>query len=851
MKHYRFQSLGISSTKAPFNSHLWWRHTTYGILMVDSTNQAVLLHSTKARLLVDPSDWSTVDLSDNTNSYKIQAGWLDGNDLWLVMCDNDGTADDFEVCFIELDDSNDCNPTGVSAGADVNTVYAGDIFKIGANHYVINREERAAVMKVVVWDVDVAFVEKFVLGSSNTELYYGVVEGNNYWAVRGRVGQDLVMTQYDDTGPTITAFASTAVYEPTNEVNQRSHAYDGSNIISFAAKKKADGFDYLLQYNISGNSLSAGALFDVALQLDRNNSGTVPNELEKAFGMTTEIVYEIKPRRGGIVQLQDLSVLLTTNIIAITDNLLMADDIGGGAYPMFEWTEVVNEITETSYKDSIIGKLKKGFFTVHPLFHTKWNKGDSIKWYDDNDVLEFWGIILDKNQQEGGLYRFPIDSFSNEIYRTVYDKVYSGDDLDTKQKDIIDNACDFCYHSSSIVGTATNFNYDYKRAIAYLLYLGRFLEHQVPYIEPDGKIWTKAYDGLVATGKSWDILDNSQNVRLIDIPDLIELQTGFFTGNTGITRAVVRYKDNATSTKPTIPASGKTAEELLVGVKPLNEFRDPKLETSTEADQLATNFHTIFSSDMEFIAMRVEGQGFLQCGKTIEIENTGQVTIAQKNFLLLQFTRDPKNDIYDEMIVSDNIVFTKEFKDFNDTSTKQLHTAIVQSFENQEYQTTQHNRIVYPSMPPLPQDGITSGVNNVFWQFSGGVFGVRFERNSQTNNHICILLYDIPDDYVAGQTINIRIRWNSFIADNVISYSIEHFYARDNILFTSIETDSGTWTAGDVSLDENYENLSITGTNIQPGDILKIEWKMEDDDNADGNTYLHSANLSIPVNGRT
>ena len=114
-------------------------HSTYGILLVDSTDQTVLLFSTIARLIVDGSDWDVVDLSDNTNSYKIQAGWLDGNDLWLVMCDNDGTADDFEVCYIELDDSNDCNPIAVSSGADVNTVYAIDIFKIGTDFFCTTR----------------------------------------------------------------------------------------------------------------------------------------------------------------------------------------------------------------------------------------------------------------------------------------------------------------------------------------------------------------------------------------------------------------------------------------------------------------------------------------------------------------------------------------------------------------------------------------------------------------------------------------------------------------------------------------------------------------------------------------
>ena len=120
-----YTDLGIISTKKPFNTHLFWEHSIYGLILVDVDDQTKLFISTNKG-----DSWSEIDLSDNANSYKIQSGWLDGNDLWLVMCDNDGTADDFEVCYVELDDSNDCNPIGISAGGDVNTYYVIDIFKI-------------------------------------------------------------------------------------------------------------------------------------------------------------------------------------------------------------------------------------------------------------------------------------------------------------------------------------------------------------------------------------------------------------------------------------------------------------------------------------------------------------------------------------------------------------------------------------------------------------------------------------------------------------------------------------------------------------------------------------------------
>ena len=879
MKHYRFKDLGITSTKKPFSTHLWWVHSTYGIFMVDSTNQAVLLHSTKARLLVDGSDWSTVDLSDNTNSYKIQAGWLDGNDLWLVMCDNDGTADDFEVCFIEFDDSNDCNPIAVSAGADVNTVYAFDIFKIGTDHFVINKETRAGALTLVCWDVDAAFVEKDTFTedadfTDNDGFYFGIVTGTKYYSFmsyQNNLGP-ILYVQYDNSIPAfiIPVVAGIGDYRGPTDKNMRGVSYDGSDLLIFVGKQNADGKNYLITYIVSTSVSIIGAEYNVALQIDRNNAGTVPNELEKGFGVANEIVYEIKARRGGIRQLQNLSAQLSGNIVAITDNFLFAINSGGG-WDVYEFLDVTSEISTILYNDGIIGILKKGTFTVHPDFHINWSKGDSIKIYDQYDQLEFHGLINDKNRNRRGIYVYKIDSFTNEIYRKTYSTTYSGDDLDTKQKDIIDNACDFCYRSSSIVGTTTTFNYVYNRAIIYLFWLGRRLERQVPYIEPDGKIWTKAHDGLVAnvmiypgtyinnptvglTGTdidfvdivstpantviiaslgshrkvlkqsgntdsfyhaftpdtagvkeywfytndgtqrtdiyfiddttvciqmvqgasaankfqyflggwqditdcvdatfyhikvqwyvdntwdcwvngvkyvngvallnnmvsgidryrmrtygtvlsylnawgepntdpaynvgdnevAWDINNHWQDVQFIDIPGVEETIQGFFDGNSGITRNTVRYRDNTPTIRP--EEAIRDPIEQLKGILPLNEFRDPKIEESTEADQLGDNRYAIWSADTLFLGLRVLGQGYLQSGKTIHVENTGQITVAESHLLLLSFVRDPKNDVYSQMILSDNIILPSEFTNLADTSPQQTHTSIVQSFENQ------------------------------------------------------------------------------------------------------------------------------------------------------------------------
>jgi len=288
-----YTDLGIVSTKKPFNTHLWWEHTTYGITMVDSTNQAVLLHSTKARLLVDGSDWSVIDLSDNVNSYKIQAGWLVGFDLFLVMCDNPGN--EYEVCYIQLNDSNDCNPIGVSAGADAGTVHAYDIFNIAADMFVINHEEQAAQGMYVVREVDTApFNEEDTDNALKKDIGYGVVIGTKYYVQRNGIN----IMEYDDATSTIDPGSSHANWvNPDNRSQQFITANSDNSLLYYIAKKVSDGLNYLWSYAIIDEATTESALYNVALMLNRNNAGTVPNEVEKGFGISNEIVYEIKPKR--------------------------------------------------------------------------------------------------------------------------------------------------------------------------------------------------------------------------------------------------------------------------------------------------------------------------------------------------------------------------------------------------------------------------------------------------------------------------------------------------------------------------------------------------------------------------
>lgn len=323
--------------------------------------------------------------------------------------------------------------------------------------------------------------------------------------------------------------------------------------------------------------------------------------------------------------------------------------------------------------DGIIPFKKRLTFTCHSDNESSFNEDDTIDVLDDSDNVLFAGIIESKAPDQNNVYHFTCDGFANELFDRTYDKSYTTNDTDTKLKDMIDNGLKFIYRSSSIVGTTTTYSYEYNRSCAYLVYLARFLEREVIYIEPDGKMVSVAYDGITASGKSWTLYDGNQDAFLIDHP---AIRYGYSKGNTGISSVSVRYKNDVQVTRPSSPS--ETFRQ-----KRLNEWRDPKLQAATEVNQLGDNLYSIFSADTIFISLRIKDEGWLQPGETVQIQNTNQITITQDNFLLVEVEYDPLNDIYIKAIFSDNIITHREFRTSLDTSRQQIHTAAVQSFENQ------------------------------------------------------------------------------------------------------------------------------------------------------------------------
>lgn len=422
MQLYKFKSLGISSAKHPFNTHLFIECSDGDLYMVDSTNQLVLLKST------DKGDnWSTID----TRTYKIQSLYYDTvtEKIWGLDCDNDGSQEDFYIWNITLSDDS-ITEVGSATPFATNPCYAYDIWKNTNVYAVVN-----AGSTCFVYDVDTApFTEDHVELWTTTS--YTISVGTDSYFMIGGSGINNYMLKYD--GATVDPGAALTLYEPCDSRNMHGIAYDGSNLLYFILKKTADSKNYLVTYSISGNSYTVHSEYNIAIMLDRNCSNTVPNLLEKAFGLSNKIVYQIKPRKGGLIQLQDLSGELANNIVAITDNFLM-DSTG----VMYEYVDVTNYVENVRIRGGIFPIKKRGSFLTHPDHEKYFTKGDTIEILDDSDNTVFLGWITSKNRGTNGLYTYVMDSYSNEAHALNYVKAFINNSSKEKIQDIIANSLNF------------------------------------------------------------------------------------------------------------------------------------------------------------------------------------------------------------------------------------------------------------------------------------------------------------------------------------------------------------------------------------------------------------------------
>lgn len=496
MKHYEYIDLGINSTKKPFSTHLWWWHQTYGIYMVDSTNQKILLKSTIARLQIDGSDWDTIDLATPfSTDQKIQAGYLDGNDLWLLMCNIGGFSRNFEVGYVELDNSDNVVVNGIGSVSPYD-MYAYDLFKIGTTMYAQVAEYRqspAFDTFLKIYDVtstptllDTLLPEQNNLGP---HCMYGSVVGTDYYWVNDRSSfWQCKMYKFDSITDTITALAGESQTN-TGWTSREKEAmmYDGGDKLYFLLKDSANTDYYLYYYTIAGNDIIKLGKSDMIIMLDRN-AGSLR---EKAFlGKKVWQLYVDSPNLHLIADLSNLD----GNIKYITNYLLMdtTNDI-------YQW--VLQDSAETitgcqiEYKGSevTIGEIvTDNSYVINQV----------LSFYDDDGTLFFKGKIK-KKLIRSGIKTYELLGLDKEIINNRFTKSYSVQNIKYIMEALLDiYAYNIRYESGTISSnfTATHSvefdNKTFQEAFDTLM----DLDDGIWWVTPDGVVYAYKLADIPSTG---------------------------------------------------------------------------------------------------------------------------------------------------------------------------------------------------------------------------------------------------------------------------------------------------------------------------------------------------------------
>ena len=328
----------MENSKKPFSNLHIWEHTTYGLYYVDSADQTILLKT------VD--EGVNVDIVTN-QAKKIQAGYLNGNDLWLVLCDN--PDNEFTVLQIELDNNDNILLDINSSGQDAGTVYAWSIFKTfaGAIRALATCDE-SATGKIQVWDVDQSPMTTHKESNQTTPTLVSPIfydgTGSNY-IFQLDLGNDIYMYSYN----TILGFLhytpggkELSNYSIPTNISQRCMYLNDltSSLPYMILTKDSDGKEYLTTFDINTATWTPGIEFNYAFQEYDNVSGTIPNEYPLAYSVSgADGAWLVNTGLGLKVQ---ISAFNWTDTLVAQSNTYAVDDSGN----LYKYTNQLKNIFE-------------------------------------------------------------------------------------------------------------------------------------------------------------------------------------------------------------------------------------------------------------------------------------------------------------------------------------------------------------------------------------------------------------------------------------------------------------------------------------------------------------------------
>ena len=483
---YKFKDLSITSAQLPKNMHSIIEASDDDLYLVDSVDNSKIYKSTDKG-----NNWGLI--TDRAND--INAICYRRDDEQIFFAENTTTA---ILYYFNLYDDTVLMWSLTYAGSvwyDViittdNVILgwgfetqAGDLYRTGSSSTAGGTYANLGTVGVLTWD--------FTPGVFVGEWYYYLFQwsnGNPLLYKQQKPNAGFTHQLAEDCGANL-------LIPPS--FNQKGIAYDGDDTLYFILQDTGDSKYYLYSYAISSDTLTKLSEYNLCIMLDRNCSNSAPNEYEKAFdvardGNNLSRIWEIKPKKGGLIQLQTINK--NANIIAITDNFIM---FGGGE--MYEYTDILadNTVAEGVLNAGIFPIPTKAWFNCHPDDAILFYNNDTLKVYDDTDELILFAKITDKSRNENGIYEFGLDAYSNELWRRSYVKSHSADKTSDKLKDNVDNNCSFCHRDSSIYsGDATNYSYSQDRPPMAMFDYARFMERIVGSASPNGLVRTELYSAL-------------------------------------------------------------------------------------------------------------------------------------------------------------------------------------------------------------------------------------------------------------------------------------------------------------------------------------------------------------------
>jgi len=346
-QYYNYEDTGKNLTNIPANTHLIIELDSDNFYFVKITTQIELYLFTistgvEVQIDIDPSNSSG---DQKSRDHKIQALWHDKTNsiIYGVDCDNDGTADDYDVWKLDYTSSKNTpsvTEIGTLSGADANTVYINDIFMISTNVYVVSSYKISGINYLVCHDVDTApftLKDTFtpVSGVTAEKGWQGVVVDDNifyyvYYSPDDSLGK---VCKYTASTTTITEFINASCDDLPSD-HQRGIAYDEDDNLYLISRYGDPAKNLLNRISITGDSTTRLSELDVALMLDRNVHGTTPPfTLEKAFHMTLDRIFQIPPNYLGYLNMISTFDFDDT-IVGITDHFVI--DNSGNIYKMVD-----------------------------------------------------------------------------------------------------------------------------------------------------------------------------------------------------------------------------------------------------------------------------------------------------------------------------------------------------------------------------------------------------------------------------------------------------------------------------------------------------------------------------------